>query len=277
MNPVFKFRVLWQRFSKKPPKVVFIHVPKCGGSSVERAIGEYYLWDRMPNISDKSLRVARRLNLHLDTENPDPFGSKEINAIFCYLLASNKPFIGGHFRISQDLIPHIKKHYKLVTLLRDPVERFVSNYVYSRIRLAQDGIRSSAIDITQELEEYLGADDIYAMANRFCCYFGAERLIRQGRLSQAAEMARANLEEFDAVGFLNNIPALQRQLRQLLELPKLTIGHERITENFVEPGGRTASNYRELFNEKKTMALIKDVCAADCQFYEMALDKKNSG
>ena len=48
-------------------------------------------------------------------------------------LFKNYPIVSGHFHINKNIIHSYKEKYNFITILRDPVERFISHYKYNKV------------------------------------------------------------------------------------------------------------------------------------------------
>ncbi len=97
-------------------KILFFHIPKCGGTTVTNILAHLFLWQSKDYYRLKKISFEKNKN---------------------YFLKKNYDFIYGH-------IPYYYTKYFqnrfLVTVIRDPVERFIShiNHEIHRKRIKQN-------------------------------------------------------------------------------------------------------------------------------------------
>lgn len=118
--------------------IISVHIPKTGGSSLFRILKQVYSRDYVYRMNTINL-----------------FGQARENVVTAEEIPSHTMVIHGHLKISQlkDIIR--RDEPKIITWLRDPVERVISNYYHSmqRIRLGKaDERKLGTIDYS--LTEY---------------------------------------------------------------------------------------------------------------------------
>jgi hypothetical protein len=221
------------------PRIIYIHVPKCGGSSFGAALRLRYLasqatikldqGDPRLNCTDRiqSDYVARRIELHGH-------------------VAANKRMIAGHVQYDAALHAGAARAYSFVTLLRDPIARFVSHYNYLQ-RKHPDPTRAGT------LEGFLETEDAARLASQYLFYFGG-RWQTPGTDTQAlTQTAITNLSSFDLVGDLSAPDDFMRSLRRLTHTPLI-----RLRRN-VAPTSVTIPN--------RLRPQIEVLCAPDIAIY----------
>jgi hypothetical protein len=152
--------------------------------------------------------------------------------------------ISGHVRFSSNLDVARAKGYRLITLLRDPVERFVSHYNYLQ-RRHPDPNRPNT------LEKFLTTNDAKRLASQYLFYFGQDQQQShsQGHINRAIN----NLSKFTLVGSLADTNSFSNDLNKLIGHPLLRWRRNKaptqtvIPVEFIEP--------------------IEALCAADIEIY----------
>lgn len=138
------------------PKIVFHHIPKCGGQSIVSGLAlTYYPW--------QILRYGRKgfpavLNAKATQEISPLFGIENYQyrrQILSYFLAKNDSnFVGGHYPFSQIAYQAYKDNWTFVTLFRDPVKRWYSEYYWNRYK--DHEYAKTELDIEEYLESKQG-------------------------------------------------------------------------------------------------------------------------
>lgn len=190
-------------------RIIYIHVPKCGGSSFGPALRLRYLTshasialnegnprlsgtDRM--LSDYSAR-RRALRTHVE---------------------AGKRLITGHVQYDAQLHEGAARNYRFVTILRDPVDRFVSHYHYVQRKHPDPGRAST-------LEGFLDTPDAQRLASQYLFYFGGHWQGPGVNTRALTDKAIRNLARFDLVGDLADSDAFLSGLRRLTLTPLLRL------------------------------------------------------
>lgn len=137
--------------------------------------------------------------------------------LLCYLYNDIR-CIAGHVRFSRTAYDLFSKTYKFVTTLREPVSMMISHYFFLPRRSTEIFTNIDDIDVYLESEEARQFGAVYPY------YFNGGSAHDEPWSDAAMSKAKENLRLFDAVGFVDDIPRFQRQLRDHVGL-RLRIGH----------------------------------------------------
>lgn len=235
------------RQSKSGVKLVFPHVPKCGGQSVVSA------------ISESTERAHNRLDCeYLNTAVCDSLSQGDVlrwlkisSDVFAYqCLASRANIVIGHAPLLGSVRKSLPLDTKVVTLLREPVSRWISNYVYDRYKIG--GVGKHSLDI----ESYLVSGKGKASGQYYARFFASSDgySIEENVIDEAV----SNLVSFDLVGDTSDMSAFTQQLEILVGVPLKTF------KTNSSPNSEAAKKIRE---SSQLMKAIKSICQVDCQIY----------
>ena len=182
----------------------FMHVPKCGGTSVSEALYATVPMQRRVGVIDAN--ATRRASAVWHAGRDEPFlyhddlpTGTEVYAFREQLLlmhmAWDTELIHGHVLFSERAHAHYGKRYRYVTLLREPVERTLSNFLGSS--------RGGMIDA--DLDRYLDNEIFRTHGLSMLRYLSGSHPVAIDDERAALERAKSNLARFAVVGFLDDL------------------------------------------------------------------------
>lgn len=228
-------------------RVAFIHVQKCAGSSVGQALREVYQ-RRTPGgvrVLDvkASFAAARVLGR--------PVAEFRSELLLYYLAQPTTRLITGHFPFVATAAQGPGEDFAFVTILRNPVRRWISAFLFSAAKPAGKHGR-----IEPDIDAFLATDRARAMGHTMIDYFG-ERQPDEG-WETALPRALENISLFRAVGTLEELPAFREKIQSLVGR-RVVIRRRNRT---VAPDHLVASASRPEVLEK-----VRELCQPDLEFY----------
>jgi hypothetical protein len=203
-----------------PQRVVFHHVPKCGGTSIGRALRKRYLLSQATINPEASFRAAKAmLNGAATPERLQADVIELRQKILIYLLNEDIRCVSAHVWFSEAAYRQFQGTYKFITVLREPMARFLSNFDWSYQKEGDHG------RIDQPLEGFLDSDRAARFGAMYVQYFAGLPWDADLRAPAAIQAAIRNLEKFDVIGKLQDLPRFERDVQAALGV-RLRIGHE---------------------------------------------------
>ncbi|NMH60512.1 sulfotransferase family 2 domain-containing protein [Alteromonas ponticola] len=242
-----------ENFLARYPKIFFCHVPKCAGVSLSKAIyaSTYPLWLKATRytgyIDLKSSQAAAEL-LGIDMMT-----ARETQLVF-QLNDPQMRYTNGHCVANPQVVSKYCNDWHFITILRDPVKRFISEYVYNRFKA------SAWQKHDQELLQYLESDKAVSSALTYARYFSGEKDSHTilANAQQTVNAALANLNNFSVTGTLENMPLWQSKFNQTFDT-KINIASQNKSPN--------QQAYTDITSDPEVMAKIRKICEIDYEIF----------
>jgi hypothetical protein len=236
-------------------KVFFLHVPKCGGTSVHGAISAT-CWRP---ASTTHLLAAPASGRAAEVVDEGLMAFRE--RVLIYLFEQPRmTYVGGHFTLGEDMFARYGHTWNFITVLRHPVDKWLSQYYYNRYR----GSNRQHFAVDDDLETYLDSDEGRALGSDYVAKFAGREFVEAGadlRSDEAIERAISNLEQFSLVGFLDQMDRFAEQF-ELQFGASLAVGHtNRSPAAKKKKRARSSPTVRER---------VRELCAPDLRVYEAA-------
>lgn len=199
-----------EKFVEGQPKFVFTHVPKCAGSSLSISLlnGIYSnLVKNSPLTTGIDTKLAYKIS-NITGVNEQTV--REIQ-LASYLASGRKVFVTGHCYASPKLVAEFKNDWKFITVLREPTERFISEFVYNTYK--EQNWKKNTMDIS----EYISTDKMLKSGVTYARFFSGmslEEILTDQKT--AIERSVENLQNFYKIGFLNDLDSWITELNKEL-------------------------------------------------------------
>lgn len=235
---------------------LFLHLPKCGGTSLADALYAAVPAHRKLAVIDAPSTRRAAAIARFDRDDPRichedlPHGALTMALRESLLLAHSAAgarLIHGHVLLSERWLGHFAGRMGLVTMMREPVARTISNFRMT--------VRAGLIP--DDLDAWMDGPVGRSHASVYLRYLSGANVVPEGAEAAHLARARAALARFDLIGFLDDLPGFRERFRELfgvsLRIPRL---------NAAPPGGVELDPARR--------ARLESLCAADVVIYRAA-------
>lgn len=240
--------------------LVFHHVPKCGGTSVGVAIRRHYALSQAGIVPGASFRAAQQVSGSDEPMDVLRHAKSLREQMLLYQLYTGHWCVSAHVRFSATAYREFCATHGFVTILREPVARYLSHYHYSAGRDAH-------VSIDMPLEDFVATEQGRSYGALYCDYFASLDPDEDFTTPRAVESAVANLGRFAVVGFLDDLEAFAAGIRREFGF-RPRIGHR--NRNVVAGSGAAAL-------PPALRQRIEEVCAPDLEVYQRVRARSQAG
>jgi len=194
---------------KVSQKIFFLHIHKCGGTSVVEAVMNSF------GLAEK---ISRR---HFFTLNNDAsvtaskitgedLRNYREKLLIYHLSMERMKYVSGHFFYSEKAMQTFSKEWNFITLLRHPVSRWFSHYFFDRYR---EG--SSHGRIYTDLESFVNSEKALVWGSNYVTTYTENISLSEAYSDEAISRAIENLKKFALVGMLERIDVFAKDYKNL--------------------------------------------------------------
>ncbi|MFN2135609.1 MAG: sulfotransferase family 2 domain-containing protein [Candidatus Promineifilaceae bacterium] len=234
----------WLSQESRAAKILFDHLPRCGGTTLKAYLASHYPRRKTYNLS-----------------GADPGSSVRIFTSFSEAQQRGYHLIMGH--LANELEPLVDPVCIHCTLLRNPVDRFASFYYYVR-QMPHHYLYGALMREQMTLDDFARSELGEEVRNWLTIHFsGMTRLQAERRPQEAIARALDTCKQIDLVGFVEQYPHFVNRLRTMANLR-----HEFLPEKLNAVANRTPlSDIPRMTREH-----IAEVNFLDIDFYDRAYD-----
>lgn len=238
-------------------KIIFLHIPKTGGTSISKALRKHYRFSNF-HIKSRASAIAALPDIQQLSGEPglyDEVQALRLNLIL-YWAQAGKKFLTGHVWNDKRLVDLKKLDYLIITCLRDPVSRWFSTYFYDSYKTTPHAM------IEQSIDDFLESERARSMGSTYVRYVGGLREDGNYESSQAIEDAMNMLHTIDIIGFLDNLDQLRSLIHDKLGF-RMKVPHRRRS-----PADETIRG--KIKGSKEYRRAVETLCQPDMALYERA-------
>jgi hypothetical protein len=127
-----------------------------------------------------------------------------------YLFDPGYKYVFGHFRCTSTTREIFQENWSFVTLIRDPVKRWLSHYYFDKFRTSNVSYNKTNLDLEQYLNSAEGLQNANMYLRHFTGFVPGDPL-RENLVVEAVE----NIQSFDAFGILEEMQLFARSYKAL--------------------------------------------------------------
>ena len=246
-----------EKIWKDVHKICFCHVPKCAGTAVNKALSiqSFKLHERLllPNFginlvaSERASRLSFRSMMELRED------------ILAYALSMPKyKYVSAHVACRPSIVKEFCDTWHFVTVLRNPVDRWISEYIYNTY-----GPQSWARN-TLPIEEYVDSETGKDRGMKYLLYFSNIPTGFEGNIQPYINEAVDNLAQFSVVGISEDMTTFSKTFEDRFG--------RKIKVSQINSSPRSAMK-QNIKDDKVLMDKIEKLCEADQIIYRRIAER----
>jgi hypothetical protein len=248
-------------------KWIFVHLPKCGGTSISSALQQALAAGPEGFVDPVETREWARYDLPDDerAEGSDRLFWTRLTLLRAHV-RRGVPFVYGHFPVDERLFADRENGYRWLTVLRDPVDRLLSQFKYWTLT-REPSAADSASSIDRRWEAYLDSDLCRYHANLYGYFLGGHAAGFDGnRVDEMQERAKANLQAFDVCGCIENLPTVADAFQKQSGRP---VHFRRLNSSKAHSDTRRQMQVLEEFEKRVDRSDLRDLTRGDAEIYQL--------
>jgi hypothetical protein len=235
---------------------LFLHLPKCGGTSLAEALYATVPFHQRVGVIDAVATRRAAAALRFGSSDPllcheDLEDGAETFALREQILLTHKfwgtRLIHGHVLLTKRVRRHLPDTHRIVTILRDPVERAISNFRMA----ARAGV------VPADPDAWLASPAGRRHATVNLRYLAGQATVPYGQEAACLTAALGAFDSLAIVGFLDRLPRFAADFAELFG-PRLALGRAN------EARGPAVELSRE---QQRRLEML---CGPDIELYDRA-------
>lgn len=237
------------------------------GTSINHAINCHYqtLDLRTDNCSvslsapasSSVVKLMNQTDYPYDTTDDYPILKLREHLLLYFLSLQTNRYISGHFPFSEIAYREFHGKYAFITVLRDPVKRWISSYFFNSNK--DSNHRKIEEDITTHLRSAFGRSQGY----EYVKFLGGANKSGEYTSGQSIDQAKRNLHKFDVVGFIEYQEDFLNQFENRFGV------RLKLEQRNRNPASEA---YRKSIVTEEIEEKIKAICGPDREVYQYAAD-----
>ncbi|MCS3668073.1 hypothetical protein GGP77_002316 [Salinibacter ruber] len=226
-------------------KFFFMHIPKTGGTSVKSA------FRKNREISTEGWVDAKETRRMMEGAAGENLCNSEYlrevfklrQAIAVRKMRKGKSFVVGHIPVTKNMIESFPE-YRFFTIIRDPVERWVSEYRFGyeigslESFIGHEPPKHPIDGVEMALNSEEGGR--YSR-NMYTCYFSGFGWQSEFRSSKARMLAKSNVKKFDAIFKIKNMKHIEQYVQK--NNVKIEIGEKKNITSYTDNKSKELNKY----------------------------------
>src|SRR5690606_26852092 len=190
-------------------------------------------------------------------------------ALLAYHIAQDVPLLRAHLPVSRRLLDEQLASRTFLTVLRDPVERWISNYRFDKVRNtnpSRQPWRNNPQPIVEEIRAVMRSRRGRELARIYTWMLGGIEAAGQIDSSAAVDLAKDNLSRFTVLGVSEDLASLTLQLKRIYGRDVRFTRRRNTTDSVENSVGVSYDVFREVNDEIRDE--LRLLCAQDLEIYQ---------
>jgi hypothetical protein len=253
---------------------------------VDRALREQLARPGEKRLRRKPIIATSLHNFNRDISTLDDkcdfseFHCQQIQSILTYHLNLNWHYVSGHINVTKRILDAYSEQYNFVTLLRDPVERLISNYIFNKLTnkfaIMPPSIATKAMtkeELWQEADQILNSRRGWHMANTMTMFLTGRYPKDEQDAKNMQNEVLDNLSKFSVVGQLTKMQTFEQDLSQLIGKPIQIDKHNATKAIESSDAEFIRAALKDYFNQKEVIMMLKKLCQSGSFIYKELVSK----
>jgi hypothetical protein len=243
---------LFRRRRLRARKLCFIHIPKCGGNSIKDAFRRFAYRKKEIFILE-----SRGSSQAADFLSEDLWEFRQ--RLLVYSLCCRKyRFVAGHFTCNKEILEAFRSEWDFITILRDPIERWLSNYFFDRHK------EDPHFHTDLSIDEYMASDIGRLKGAEYVRFLTGVHDLERLHTRELIDDAIDCLGGFDVIGLLEHLDDFSARFENRYRTP---LALRKLNPNPVGPEEMEGQVTPEIRRR------LREVCMPDIALHESVARK----